>query len=186
MDIETILLDTEDRMEKAMSALEREFAKLRTGRASTSLVDGIKADYYGTPTPISQMASVAVPDSRTITIQPWDKGGIAVVEKAILKSDLGLTPVNDGKIIRISIPPLTEERRKELVKVSRKYGEEAKVAVRNVRRDANDSLKKLEKDKTITEDDQKKAEADVQKLTDKFVGEVDKKCAAKEKEIMDI
>ncbi|WP_296303215.1 ribosome recycling factor [uncultured Desulfovibrio sp.] len=186
MDIETILLDTEDRMEKAMSALEREFAKLRTGRASTSLVDGIKADYYGTPTPISQMASVAVPDSRTITIQPWDKGGIAVVEKAILKSDLGLTPVNDGKIIRISIPPLTEERRKELVKVSRKYGEEAKVAVRNVRRDANDSLKKLEKDKTITEDEQKKAEADVQKLTDKFVGEVDKKCAAKEKEIMDI
>ncbi|WP_297262674.1 ribosome recycling factor [uncultured Desulfovibrio sp.] len=186
MDIETILLDTEDRMEKAMSALEREFSKLRTGRASTSLVDGIKADYYGTPTPISQMASVAVPDSRTITIQPWDKGGIAVVEKAILKSDLGLTPVNDGKIIRISIPPLTEERRKELVKVSRKYGEEAKVAVRNVRRDANDSLKKLEKDKTITEDEQKKAEADVQKLTDKFVGEVDKKCAAKEKEIMDI
>ena len=186
MDIETILLDTEDRMEKAMSALEREFAKLRTGRASTSLVDGIKADYYGTPTPISQMASVAVPDSRTITIQPWDKGGIAVVEKAILKSDLGLTPVNDGKIIRISIPPLTEERRKELVKVSRKYGEDAKVAVRNVRRDANDSLKKLEKDKTITEDEQKKAEADVQKLTDKFVGEVDKKCAAKEKEIMDI
>lgn len=186
MDIETILLDTEDRMEKAMGALEREFAKLRTGRASTSLVDGIKADYYGTPTPISQMASVAVPDSRTITIQPWDKGGIAVVEKAILKSDLGLTPVNDGKIIRISIPPLTEERRKELVKVSRKYGEEAKVAVRNVRRDANDSLKKLEKDKTITEDEQKKAEADVQKLTDKFVGEVDKRCAAKEKEIMDI
>ena len=172
MDIETILLDAEDRMEKAMSALEREFAKLRTGRASTSLVDGIKADYYGTPTPISQMASVAVPDSRTITIQPWDKGGIAVVEKAILKSDL--------------IPPLTEERRKELVKVSRKYGEEAKVAVRNVRRDANDSLKKLEKDKAITEDEQKKAEADVQKLTDKFVGEVDKKCAAKEKEIMDI
>ena len=186
MDIETILLDAEDRMEKAMNALEREFAKLRTGRASTSLVDGIKADYYGAPTPISQMASVAVPDSRTITIQPWDKGGIAVVEKAILKSDLGLTPVNDGKIIRISIPPLTEERRKELVKVSRKYGEEAKVAVRNVRRDANDSLKKLEKDKTITEDEQKKAEADVQKLTDKFVGEVDKKCAVKEKEIMDI
>ena len=186
MDIETILLDAEDRMEKAMSALEREFAKLRTGRASTSLVDGIKADYYGTPTPISQMASVAVPDSRTITIQPWDKGGIAVVEKAILKSDLGLTPVNDGKIIRISIPPLTEERRKDLVKVARKYGEDAKVAVRNVRRDANDTLKKLEKDKSITEDEQKKAEADVQKLTDKFVGDVDKKCAAKEKEIMDI
>ena len=186
MDIDTLLLDTEDRMEKALVALEREFAKLRTGRASTALVDGIKADYYGTPTPISQMASVAVPDSRTITIQPWDKGGIGVVEKAILKSDLGLTPVNDGKIIRLSIRPLTEERRKDLVKVARKYGEEAKVAVRNVRRDANDTLKKLEKDKSITEDEQKKAEADVQKLTDKFVGDVDKKCAAKEKEIMDI
>ena len=114
MDIDTILLDTEDRMEKAMAALERDFQKLRTGRATTALVDGIKADYYGTPTPISQMASVAVPDSRTITIQPWDKGGISVVEKAILKSDLGLTPVNDGKIIRISIPPLTEDRRKQL------------------------------------------------------------------------
>ena len=186
MDIDSILLDTEERMEKALASLERDFAKLRTGRASTSLVDGIKADYYGTPTPISQMASVAVPDSRTLTIQPWDKGGIAAVEKAILKSDLGLTPVNDGKIIRISIPPLTEERRKELGKVSRKYGEEAKVAVRNVRRDANDSLKKLEKDKAITEDDLKRSVDDVQKLTDRFVAEVDKKCTAKEKEIREI
>ena len=158
MDIDTILLDTEDRMEKAMAALERDFQKLRTGRATTALVDGIKADYYGTPTPISQMASVAVPDSRTITIQPWDKGGISVVEKAILKSDLGLTPVNDGRIIRINIPPLTEERRKELVKVARKY----------------------------TEDEQKKAEAEVQKLTDKFVADADKRSQAKEKEIMDI
>ena len=125
-------------------------------------------------------------DSRTITIQPWDKGGISVVEKAILKSDLGLTPVNDGRIIRINIPPLTEERRKELVKVARKYTEDAKVAVRNVRRDANDSLKKLEKEKTITEDEQKKAEAEVQKLTDKFVADADKRSQAKEKEIMDI
>lgn len=186
MDIDTTLLDAEDRMEKAIASLERDFAKLRTGRASTALVDGIKADYYGTPTPISQMASVAVPDSRTLTIQPWDKGGMAAVEKAILKSDLGLTPVNDGKIIRISIPPLTEERRKELVKVARKYGEEAKVAVRNVRRDANDSLKKAEKDKEITEDALKRATDDVQKLTDRFVAEVDSRCQAKEKEIMDI
>ena len=186
MDIDTILLDTEDRMEKAMAALERDFQKLRTGRATTALVDGIKADYYGTPTPISQMASVAVPDSRTITNQPRDKGGISVVEKAILKSDLGLTPVNDGRIIRINIPPLTEERRKELAKVARKYTEDAKVAVRNVRRDANDSLKKLEKEKTITEDEQKKAEAEVQKLTDKFVADADKRSQAKEKEIMDI
>ena len=179
MDIDSTLLDAEDRMEKALAALDRDFAKLRTGRASTALVDGIKADYYGTPTPVSQMASVAVPDSRTLTIQPWDKGGIAAVEKAILKSDLGLTPVNDGKIIRIVIPPLTEERRKDLVKVARKYSEEAKVAVRNVRRDANDGLKKLEKDKEITEDELKKAVDDVQKLTDKFVGDVDKKCAGK-------
>ena len=186
MDIDTILLDTEDRMEKAMAALERDFQKLRTGRATTALVDGIKADYYGTPTPISQMASVAVPDSRTITIQPWDKGGISVVEKAILKSDLGLTPVNDGKIIRISIPPLTEDRRKELGKLARKSGEEAKVAVRNVRRDANDQLKKLEKDKAISEDELKKATDDVQKLTDRYVAKVDEKCAAKEKEIMDL
>lgn len=186
MDTDTTLLDAEERMEKALTALTRDFGKLRTGRASTTLVEGIKADYYGTPTLIGQMASIAVPDSRTLTIQPWDKGGMAAVEKAILQSDLGLTPVNDGKIIRIVIPPLTEERRKELVKVARKYSEDAKVAVRNVRRAANDSLKKLEKDKMITEDDLKKATDDVQKLTDKFVGEVDKKCAAKEKEIMDI
>ena len=186
MDIDSILLDAEDRMEKALAAQERDFSKLRTGRASTALVDGIKGDYYGTPTPISQMASVAVPDSRTVTIQPWDKGGISVIEKAILKSDLGLTPINDGKVIRIMIPPLTEDRRKDLVKVARKYTEDAKVAVRNVRRDANDSLKKLEKDKAISEDEQKKASEDVQKLTDKFVADADKKCADKEKEIMEI
>lgn len=186
MDKETVLLDSEERMEKAIATLEREFGRLRTGRASTNLVDNIKVDYYGTPTPISQLASVAVPDSRTITIQPWDRGAFGGVEKAILKSDLGLTPVNDGKIIRISIPPLTEERRKELGKVARKYGEEAKVAVRNVRRDANDQLKKLEKDKAISEDELKKATDDVQKLTDKFVAKVDDKCQAKEKEIMDL
>jgi len=186
MDIDSILLDAEERMEKAVTSQERDFSKLRTGRASTALVDGIKADYYGTPTPIGQMASVTVPDSRTVSIQPWDKGGISIIEKAILKSDLGLTPVNDGKVIRIMIPPLTEDRRKDLVKVARKYTEDAKVAVRNVRRDANDSLKKLEKDKAVSEDEQKKASEDVQKLTDKFVADADKKCAAKEKEIMEI
>ncbi len=186
MDKDTVLLDAEDRMLKAVSNMDKDFAKLRTGRASTSLVDDIKADYYGTPTPINQVASVAIPDSRTVTIQPWDKGAFAPIEKAILKSDLGLTPINDGKIIRISIPPLTEERRKDLVKVSRKYSEDAKIAVRNVRRDANDQLKKLEKDKAISEDDLKKATDDVQKLTDKYVAETDKKCQAKEKEIMDI
>lgn len=186
MDTDALLMDAEERMEKTLESLEREFAKLRTGRASTALVDGIKADYYGTPTPISQMASVAVPDSRTITIQPWDKGGMAAIEKALLKSDLGLTPINDGKIIRINIPPLTEERRRELVKIARKYGEEAKVAVRNVRRDANDSLKKAEKEKDITEDIMKRGNDEVQKLTDKYVAEVDNRCQAKEKEIMDI
>jgi len=181
MDKESVLLDSEDRMDKALGALDRDFSRLRTGRASTGLVDNIKVDYYGTPTPISQLASVAIPDSRTITIQPWDRGAFAGVEKAILKSDLGLTPVNDGKIIRISIPPLTE-----LGKLARKSGEEAKVAVRNVRRDANDQLKKLEKDKAISEDELKKATDDVQKLTDKYVAKVDEKCAAKEKEIMDL
>ena len=186
MDIDSILLDAEERMEKAIGSQERDFSKLRTGRASTALVDGIKGDYYGTPTPISQMASVAVPDSRTVTIQPWDKGGISVIEKAILKSDLGLTPINDGKVIRIMIPPLTEDRRKDLVKVARKYTEEAKVAVRNVRRDANNDLKTLLKDKDITEDEERRAQDDIQKLTDKYVAEVDKLFAEKEKELMAI
>lgn len=186
MDKDTVLFDSEERMEKALITLDREFGRLRTGRASTSLVDNIKVDYYGTPTPISQLASVAIPDSRTITIQPWDRGAFASVEKAILKSDLGLTPMNDGKVIRISIPPLTEERRKELVKLARKSSEDGKVAVRNVRRDANEHLKKLEKDKILSEDEQKKATEDVQKLTDKYVAKVDEKCQVKEKEIMDL
>ena len=176
----------ESKMKKTVELLSTSFASVRAGRANAAVLDQIQVDYYGTPTPISQLASVAVPDSRTVTIQPWDKGSFSGVEKAILKSDLGLTPVNDGKIIRISIPPLTEERRKELVKVSRKYTEDAKVAVRNVRRDANDQLKKLEKDKTISEDELKKANDDVQKLTDKYVADADKRCQAKEKEIMDI
>lgn len=186
--MDAIKKDAEDRMEKALATLEREFGKLRTGRASTSLVDGLKVDYYGTPTPVGQLASVATPDSRTITIQPWDRSAFPLVEKAILKSDLGLTPVNDGKIIRIGIPPLTEDRRKELVKVARKYGEDAKVAIRNIRRDANESLKKLEKDKTqgYSEDDVKKAQDVVQKLTDTYVAKTDQKCQAKEKEIMEV
>lgn len=186
MDKDSILLESEERMDKALGALDRDFAKLRTGRASTSLVDNIKVDYYGTPTAISQLASVAIPDSRTITIQPWDRGAFSGVEKAIQKSDLGLNPVNDGKIIRICIPPLTEDRRKDLSKVARKYGEEAKVAVRNIRRDANDQFKKLEKDKILSEDELKKSTEDVQKLTDRYVAKVDDKCQAKEKEIMDL
>jgi ribosome recycling factor len=184
--MDAVKKDAEERMEKALASLERDFSKLRTGRASTSLVDGLKVDYYGTPTPIGQLASIATPDSRTITIQPWDRASFALVEKAILKSDLGLTPVNDGKIIRIGIPPLTEERRKNLSKISRKYGEEAKVAIRNIRRDANEALKKLEKDKSRGEDDIKKAQESIQKLTDSYVLKVDQKCQAKEKEIMEL
>ncbi len=186
MDIDTLQLDAEERMEKALVALERDFGKLRTGRATTSLVDNIKVDYYGTLTPIQQLASVAVPDSRTVTIQPWDRNAFSPVEKAILKSDLGLTPMNDGRIIRITVPPLTEERRRELTKVSRKYTEDAKVALRNIRRDVNDTLKKMEKDKEISADELKKAMDDVQKLTDAYVKKADVKAQAKEKEIMEI
>ena len=186
MDKDELLLDAEERMEKALAALERDYGKLRTGRATTGLVEDIKVDYYGTPTPIKQLASVAVPDSRTVTIQPWDRGAFALVEKAILKSDLGLTPMNDGKLIRIAIPPLTEDRRKELTKIARKYMEEAKVAIRNIRRDVNDGLKKLEKDKLLSEDELKKAMEDIQKLTDTYVARADAKASAKEKEIMEI
>lgn len=184
--MQAIKKDAEDRMGKAIGALEREFAGLRSGRASTSLVENIKVDYYGAVTPISQIGSVAVPDSRTLTIQPWDKGAFGLVEKAILASNLGLTPMNDGKLIRISIPPLTEERRKDLVKVAKKYTEDAKVAIRNIRRDANDSLKKLEKDKSASEDEVKRAQEEVQKLTDAYVAKADKVLADKEKEIMEI
>lgn len=184
--MDSIKKDADERMEKALTALDREFVKLRTGRANSSLVEDIKVDYYGTPTPINQVASVAVPDSRSITIQPWDRGAFPLIEKAIMKSDLGLNPVNDGKLIRINIPPLTEDRRKELVKIARKYTEDAKIAIRNIRRDANDSLKKLEKDKTASEDDIKKAIDQVQKLTDAQIVKADQKCQGKEKEIMEI
>ena len=186
VELDVLKQETKERMEKTLAALDREFSKLRTGRATTSLVEDIKVDYYGTPTPIQQLASVAVPDSRTVTIQPWDKNSFALVEKAILKSDLDLTPMNDGKLIRISIPPLTEDRRKELTKVAKKYTEEAKVALRNIRRDVNDSLKKLEKDKVLSEDELKKAIDDIQKLTDAYVSKADAKATAKEKEIMEI
>ncbi len=183
---EEIMFDAEDRMEKALTSLDRDFTKLRTGRASTSLVDEIKVDYYGTPTPIKGLATVSIPDSRTISIQPWDKGAFSLIEKAIQISDLGLNPMNDGKLIRISIPPLTEERRKDLSKLAKKYAEDAKVAIRNIRRDVNDGMKKLEKDKSITEDESKKALEDIQKLTDKFVAKCDEKYVVKDKEIMDI
>jgi len=184
--MDSVQKDAKDRMDKAVAALEKEFSHLRTGRASTALLDGLKVDYYGTLTPIDQIASISTPDSRTITIQPWDRAAFGLVEKAIQKSDLGLTPINDGKIIRIGLPPLTEDRRKELAKVAKKYTEEAKVAVRNIRRDANDALKKLQKDKTLSEDGLHQGEIEIQKLTDSYVAKIDQALAKKEKEIMEI
>lgn len=184
--VEEIFEDLKDRMGKAIESLKREYSRLRTGRASISLLDGIRVSYYDTPTPLNQMASLAVPEPRLIVIQPWDKTAIEDIEKAILKSELGLTPINDGKVIRISIPPLTEERRKELVKVARKMSEENKVAIRNIRRDANEMLKDLKKEREITEDDLYRSQEEVQKATDQFISQVDELCAAKEKEILEI
>jgi ribosome recycling factor len=184
--MDSVLDENRQRMEKTLNNLDREFKRLRTGRASTALLEGIRVDYYGTPTPLEQLASISVPDSRTISIQPWDRGSFKDVEKALLKSDLGLNPVNDGKTIRIIIPPLTEERRKELVKIAKKNTEDTKVSIRNIRRDANDTLKKQEKNKDITEDDLHKIQDDVQKLTDEYIAKTDAVFAAKEKEIMEI
>lgn len=184
--MQSVIGDCETRMQKAIDNLDREFSRLRTGRASTGLVDDIKVDYYGTPTPVNQIASISVPDSRSLTIQPWDKNAFSLIEKAIIASDLGLNPVNDGSLIRINMPALTEERRKELVKLAKKYTEECKVAVRNVRRDGNESLKKMQKDKELSEDEQRKGQDDIQKLTDAFVKKADEVLAGKEKEIMEI
>lgn len=177
--------DTRDRMGKTIVALKNELKRIRTGRASLSLLDGIKADYYGTPTPLSQMASLSVPESRLMMIQPWDTTAIKEIEKAILKSDLGLTPSNDGKVIRISIPPLTEERRKELVKVVHKMCEDHKVAVRNIRRDSNELLKEMKKEGEISEDDAFKAQDVVQKITDDHIKMIDDIYKEKEKEIIE-
>ncbi len=183
--IEDIYQETKDRMSKSIAALKNELKRVRTGRASLSLLDGIRVDYYGTPTPLSQMASLSVPESRLITIQPWDVSVIKEIEKAILKSDLGLTPSSDGKIIRISIPPLTEQRRKELMKVVNKLCEDYKVAVRNVRRDSNELLKGLKKDGDISEDDAFKAQDQTQKITDEYIKRIDEVYKEKEKEILE-
>jgi ribosome recycling factor len=173
-------------MAKALESFKRDLSKVRTGRASLSLLDDIKVDYYGTPTPLNQVGSLAVPEPRLITIQPWEKNLIGEIEKAILKADLGLNPNSDGQVIRLVFPPLTEERRKEMVKQVKRMGEDAKVGIRNVRREANDSLKKLEKDKEITEDEQKRGEKDIQDLTDDFVARVDTVIGEKEKDLMEI
>lgn len=174
------------RMEKTLSSLKTDLNKIRTGRASLALFDDIRVDYYGTPTPLNQMATLSVPEPRLITIQPWDTSVIGEIEKAILKSELGLTPANDGKMIRINIPRLTEERRKELVKVVKKMAEGAKVAVRNIRREANDQLKGLEKNKKISQDQLHQWMDKVQKSTDQLIEKVDGVLAAKEKEILEI
>lgn len=180
------IADCKNRMQKSIENLSKEFSKLRTGRASTALVDSIRVDYYGTPTPLNQVASVSIPDSRTISIAPWDRSAFTSIEKAIMKSDLGLTPINDGRSIRINIPPLTEERRKDLVKMAKKYTEDAKVAIRNVRRDMNEEFKKLQAAKEISEDEQHRAQEEIQKITDNFVKKADTVFAEKEKEIMEI
>ncbi len=183
---EKIFSDLKDDMDKTIQSLEKSFSKLRTGRASLSLLDGIKVDYYGAPTPINQVANLSVPESRLIVISPWDSSIIGAIEKAIQKSDLGLMPSNDGKVIRISIPVLTEERRKELVKVGKKMAEEAKVKLRNSRRDANERLKTLKKDNKISEDEMFTFQEDVQKRMDKYIEKTDAVFQAKEKEIMEI
>ena len=174
------------RMDAAIEHLKRELGGLRTGRASLTLLDGIKVDYYGTPTPLKQVANLAIPESRLITVQPWEPPLIREIEKALLASGLGLTPSNDGKVIRIPIPPLSEERRKELAKICKKHGEEAKVSLRNVRRESNEELKHLQKAGKMSEDDLRKAEADIQKLTDQYVEKVDQILKKKEEEIFEI
>ena len=180
-----ILSEMRDKMEKSIEGLKKEFSKIRTGRASTALLDGIKVSCYDTQMPIDQVATLSIPESRLITIKPWDLTILGEIEKAILRSELGLTPMNDGKIIRIPIPPLTEERRKELAKLAKKMAEEGKISIRNQRRDANDLLKELKNEKEISEDEMYRAHDEVQKITDEFIKKIDENTAEKEKEILE-
>ena len=182
----TVLKSVEERMEKTLGALDREYKAVRVGRANPSVLDKITVDYYGAPTPIQQMAAVSVSDARILVIQPWDKSTLKSIEKAIQASDLGINPANDGTVIRLAFPQLTEERRKELSKEIKKLGEDAKVAIRSIRRDANDKIKTMKKNSEITEDDVKNFDKDIQKLTDKYVGFIDDAVSVKEKEIMSI
>ena len=184
--INTIKQDAEERMTKTVSVLRSDLQTIRTGKASPALLDRIQVEYYGTPTPINQLANIAVPEPRMLTIQAWDKSAMAAIEKAILKSDLGIPPNNDGSLIRLVLPQLTQDTRKDLVKRVKKKGEEAKVSVRNIRRDSNDDLKSSEKSKEITEDESKGAQDDIQKMTDKHIAEIDKLVDNKEKEIMEV
>ncbi len=184
--IDDILKDAEQRMSKSIESMRSEMAKIRTGRASPALIDHLMVDYYGSPTPINQVANITVQDARTLGVQPWEKPMVPVVEKAIMEANLGLNPMTAGELIRIPLPPLTEERRKEMVKVASGEGENGKIAVRNIRRDANNDFKSLLKDKDITEDDEKRAQDAVQKLTDNFVAQIDEIVKEKEAEILTV
>ncbi|MCH8171097.1 MAG: ribosome recycling factor [Bacteroidetes bacterium] len=184
--METIKKDAKSRMDKSIEALRNEVIKIRTGKATTTLLNGIKVDYYGNLTPLNQVGNISVLDAHNLSITPWDKSVVPAVDKAILEANLGLNPVSDGTNIRIPIPPLNEERRRELVKLVKKFGEDTKIAIRNIRRDANDHLKKLEKDKKISEDQLKDAEDDIQKLTDEHTKKVDEILKNKEEEIMEV
>ena len=184
MTIADIKKSAEQKMQKSVEALKADLGKVRTGRAHTGILDHIHVDYYGTPMPIGQCANITLADARTITVQPWEKKMVSVIEKAIRDSDLGLNPATSGDLIRVPMPALTEERRKDLIKVVRHEAEEARIAVRNIRRDANDHLKKLLKDHSVAEDDERHAQTDVQKLTDRFIAEVDKVLSAKEADLM--
>jgi ribosome recycling factor len=178
-----LLLDAQSRMKKANEVLERELAGIRTGRAAPALVERVKAEFYGVPTPLNQLATITTPEARLLLIQPWDKASLSAIEKAILKSDLGLTPANDGHVLRLAIPPLTEERRKELMKVVKKRVEEGRISIRNVRRDVLEQLRALEKEGSISQDDSKRAQTELQALTDSTLGEMDRLGEAKEKEV---
>lgn len=184
--VNDVLKPAQERMQKAIQVLKKDLLTLRAGRANPALLDKVQVEYYGSQMPINQVATISTPDPRSLVIQPWDKSTLGEIERAILKSELGLTPNNDGNVVRITIPPLTEERRNELVKLARKMGEDAKVAIRNIRRDANDELKKLEKNGEIPEDVARRGTDEVQKVTDKFIKETDQIVAAKEKEILEI
>lgn len=184
--IKEVMKDIEERMQKSVAALQKDLAGLRAGRATPALLDKIVVEYYGVATPLNQVASISVPDPRTLMIQPWDKSVIKEVDRAIQKSDLGLMPNSDGTVIRLNIPTLTQERRTELVKVCRKKAEEGRVAVRNLRREGNDMIRTLEKEKSITEDESKKAQEDMQKLTDRYIKEVEEVLQAKEAEVMEV
>ncbi|KKM11810.1 ribosome recycling factor [Clostridiales bacterium PH28_bin88] len=184
--LEHLLTDTEDRMKKTVEALKKDLAALRAGRANPALLEKIQVSYYGAPTPVNQVANISAPEARLLVIQPWDRSIIPEIERSIMKSDLGLTPSSDGTVIRIAIPQLTQERRTELVKAVKKKAEEARVGVRNIRRDANDQAKSLEKDGDITEDQLKRGQEQIQKLTDKYIEAIDKVLATKESEIMEV